>query len=68
MGLITKEITYDYQLKQSISEMTVTCRLNKCQQRNHSLIRYHRTEKKGLKTQMKEACNVSYIKNESYLQ
>jgi hypothetical protein len=27
MGLITKEITYDYQLNQSISEMTVTCRL-----------------------------------------
>ena len=24
MGLITKEITYDYQLNQSISEMTVT--------------------------------------------
>ena len=31
MGLITKEITYDYQLNQSISEMTVTCRLNEHQ-------------------------------------
>ena len=33
MGLITKEIAYDYQLNQSINEMTITYRLNKHQQR-----------------------------------
>jgi hypothetical protein len=31
MGLITKEISYDHQLNQSINEMTVTYRLNEHQ-------------------------------------
>jgi hypothetical protein len=33
MGLITKEIDYDHQLKQLTSEMTVTAELNEHQQR-----------------------------------
>ena len=64
MGLITKEITYDYQLNQSISEMIVTCRLNKHQQRTFT----HKISenRKSLTTQLKEACNFSYNKNRSF--
>ena len=54
MGLITKEIDYDHQLKQLTSEMTVTANwmsINK----ELSLISYQKAEEKNLITQLKEA-------------
>jgi hypothetical protein len=54
MGLITKEISYDYQLNQSTYEMIVIYRLNEHQQRTFTH-KISETTKRSLTTQLREA-------------
>ena len=64
MGLITKEIAYDHQLKQLTNDMTVIANwmsINK----ELSLINYKKTEEENLTTQLKEAWIFLYNKNMS---